>query len=204
MCSLSRVAGPSASKCKNTLAGELPMISKNTSAASATLKRSEQSPEVRENRRQLSRFLVVGVASVATDLAVYRLLVSMAGLPLDVAKGLSYWAGVVVGFFGNKWWTFRSSRRSWAEPFSYAALYAVTMLVNIACNRGVLAALGSNWVAMPIAFLFATGVTTVLNFLGMRLFTFRKGVSDRLQRESDVRSEHFASGTSQTLLRRSA
>jgi putative flippase GtrA len=148
------------------------------------------------------RFLVVGIASVATDWTVYRLLANMAGLPLDVAKGLSYWAGVVVGFFGNKWWTFRSTRRSWVEPFSYAAIYAATMLVNIGCFRGLLALLGENSTAW--AFLVATGATTVLNFLGMRLFTFRKGVADRLQRETKLPSEPFASGISQSVLRRSA
>ena len=98
------------------------MILKNTSAASVAWKQSGPSPETQETRRQLSWFLVVGVASVATDLIVYRILANLAGLPLDIAKGLSYWAGVVIGFFGNKWWTFRSTRRSWTEPVSYAAL----------------------------------------------------------------------------------
>ncbi len=132
--------------------------------------------EHRESRKQLLRFLVVGTSSVAVDFVAYRLLLASAW-PWDVAKGASYLAGVVVGFFGNKWWTFESSRRSAAEPILYFVLYSITLAVNVVCNRGALFALGEGggvW-----AFLFATGVTTVLNFLGMRFVTFRRGVEDR-------------------------
>lgn len=133
--------------------------------------------EARETRKQLARFLVVGTLSVLVDLAIYRLLGAALGWRMDVAKGISYWAGVVVGFVGNKLWTFESSSKSLREPISYLALYAITMLVNIGCNRAALAVLGAESVA--IAFLFATGVTTVLNFVGMKLFTFKAAVEDR-------------------------
>lgn len=134
--------------------------------------------ERRETCKQLLRFLVVGSTSVAVDFLVYRLL-SAGLLSRDVAKAVSYLAGVVVGYFGNKWWTFESARRSAAEPILYLAFYAGTLAVNVACNRAALAILGEKrgvW-----AFLFATGVTTVLNFLGMKRVTFRRGVDDRRQ-----------------------
>lgn len=139
--------------------------------------------ERRETRKQLLRFLVVGSTSVAVDLLVYRLL-GATWLSRDAAKGVSYLAGVVVGFFGNKWWTFESARRSAAEPILYLAVYAVTLAVNVGCNRAALAVLGEGrglW-----AFLLATGVTTVLNFLGMKLVTFRRGIDQR--RQETVRS----------------
>jgi putative flippase GtrA len=98
------------------------------------------------------------------------------GLSIHWSKAISYLAGVVVGFVLNKNWTFRSSRRTWIEPVSYLLLYAVTLGVNIGCNSLVLV-----WLAdqTALAFLVATGVTTVLNFLGMRLVTFRKGIEQR-------------------------
>lgn len=138
--------------------------------------------ERRETRKQLLRFLVVGGTSVAVDFVVYRWLAAVA-VPPDAAKGGSYLAGVVVGFFGNKWWTFESARRSAAEPLLYLALYAVTLAVNVACNRAALAVLGSQ--ATLLAFLLATGVTTVLNFLGMKKLAFRQGIAER--REIEVR-----------------
>lgn len=120
--------------------------------------------------------MVVGLLCVATDLCVYAALST--GLALSVAwsKAISYLAGVAVGFALNKRWTFQSSRRTWTEPVSYLLLYAVTLGVNVGCNALVL-----SWLVdqKAIAFLFATGVTTVINFLGMRLVTFRKGIADR-------------------------
>ena len=51
-------------------------------------------------------------------------------------------------------------------------------------NEAILAGLDGRfdpiW-SKRIAFLLATGVTTVLNFVGMRLFTFRQGIAERMQ-----------------------
>ena len=63
-----------------------------------------------------------------------------------------------------------------AEPATYLGLYAVTLGVNVAVNAGVLAALPG---ATLFAFLAATGLTTVHNYLGLRLLTFRRGVAER-------------------------
>ncbi|MCI0492903.1 MAG: GtrA family protein [Planctomycetes bacterium] len=133
--------------------------------------------EVSETGKQLRRFLVVGVLSVLVDLAAYSALRNGLSAGTNLAKAISYLAGVVVGFVLNKRWTFESARKNWAEPASYLALYAVTLGVNVACNYAVLKLLGmDHWL---IAYLAATGVTTVLNFLGMRAVTFRRGIADR-------------------------
>ncbi len=124
-------------------------------------------------RRQLVRFLVVGTASVAVDLAVYALLTAVSPLGWWLAKGVSYAVGIVVGYFGNKYWTFQSPRRSAAEPVMYLLLYSATLLLNIGCNQLALAALGPPY--KFLAFLFATGITTITNFLGMKFVTFRQG-----------------------------
>jgi putative flippase GtrA len=134
-------------------------------------------PETGETKRQLTRFLVIGSASVAFDFVVYVLLTA-GGLPRAAGKLLSYVAGMLVGFAGNKFWTFRSARRSLGEPLSYALLYALTLCVNVGVNALALAVLGAGHTLL--AFLAAAGVTTVLNFLGMRCVTFRRGVRERL------------------------
>lgn len=118
----------------------------------------------------------MGLLSVAADLSVYAALSTVLALSVTWSKAISYLAGVAVGFALNKWWTFQSSRRTWTEPASYLLLYAVTLGVNVGCNSLVLTWLPDQRL---IAFLFATGVTTVINFLGMRLVTFRKGIADR-------------------------
>jgi putative flippase GtrA/SAM-dependent methyltransferase len=129
--------------------------------------------------KQLLRFLIVGLCCVAVDSSLYHLLGWTVGLPLYLAKAISFMAGVVVGFVGNKLWTFQSRRKSLAEPLTHLALYSVTMLVNVGCNQAVLSVVGSS--ATTVAYLAATAVTTVLNFLGMRLFTFRQGIQQQIK-----------------------
>ena len=123
-------------------------------------------------RTQATRFLVVGVASVAIDYAVYSLLCE-AGISSHVCKGLSYVAGMGLGFYGNKYWTFGSRRRAMSEPLAYCGVYAVSFMVNVCVNAAVLASLGGS--GRLAAFLCATGITTVLNFLGMKYLAFRHG-----------------------------
>lgn len=128
-------------------------------------------------RRQVARFLVVGTLSVIVDFGVYTLLTSFAPLPWGLAKGISYASGVVVGFFGNKFWTFQSPRRRASEPALYLLLYSGTLLLNIGCNQAALWLLGAP--LKLVAFLFATGVTTLTNFLGMKYVAFRRGIEEQ-------------------------
>ena len=136
-----------------------------------------------ELRRQLLRFVIVGTASVAVDAMVYYALTSPLGLPLTPSKGASYVAGMAVGFAGNKLWTFGSVRRAAGEPITYVLIYMTTWALNMACNAWVV-----TWVVpgnRPVAFLAATAVSTVLNFLGMRYITFRRGIAERVERDAE-------------------
>jgi putative flippase GtrA len=131
----------------------------------------------------LRRFLVVGTLAVLVDGSVYYALAAGLNFGTSIAKAVSYLAGVAVGFLLNKRWTFASARPAPGEAATYLALYAVTLGVNVVCNRAMLALVGVEWSAL--AFLVATGVTTALNFLGMRLVTFRKGINERLEQQCD-------------------
>lgn len=110
--------------------------------------------------------------SVVIDFAVYRLLVTQAGYQNDLAKAAGYLSGLVFGFFFNKLWTFESRQARLSEPLLYLAVYSVTFVLNLGINRGILAAFGPS--SMPFAFLFATGASTICNFIGLRLVAFRK------------------------------
>ena len=123
--------------------------------------------------------MIVGLLSVGTDLAVYAGLLT-AGLSTPAAKGLGYLAGMAVGFVLNKTWTFGSRAPAGGEAVTYILLYAVTFAVNIAVNSGVLTMTGgllTGSLHAATAFFVTTGLTTVLNFLGMRFITFRKGIA---------------------------
>jgi putative flippase GtrA len=141
----------------------------------------------KEAKKHLSRFLVIGLASVATDAFFYWWFTYL-GLALTPAKGISYALGMLLGFIGNKFWTFESPVKNATEPLSYALLYALTLIVNMVTNALVFK-FSLNWLgaiikepwqpALLLAFFVATGLTTVLNFLGLRFITFRRGILQR-------------------------
>jgi putative flippase GtrA len=118
---------------------------------------------------QILRFLVIGGTAVLIDLVVYTLLNSFIATAL--AKGASYVSGMAFSYVGNKHWTFGASGGKSLEPFTYACLYGSTLAINVAVNSAALFVLGGEQTAL--AFLIATGVTTILNYLGMRFLTRR-------------------------------
>lgn len=120
-------------------------------------------------RKELLRFMVGGGCAVLVDLLTYKLLM-LPGTERSIAKGISFLLGSCVGFLINKFWTFESGVFSKKEVWRYIILYGCTAVINALVNKGVIA-------LIPIelfGFLCATGVSTVLNFLGQKFFVFRK------------------------------
>lgn len=118
-------------------------------------------------RREISCFIVAGCAAVATDLCVYHLLFT--ALSYELSKGISYVSGTLVAYILNKLWTFRQPKHSWREVFAFVVLYAITFTLNVGVNQFTLLYLP--WFG---AFLCATGVSTIANFLGQKLWVFKR------------------------------
>lgn len=127
--------------------------------------------------RQLFRFVVVGVAATITDFGLYLALLStvLPGL-YDVAKGIGFLAGTTVSFIANKYWTFESTESDSRELGAFVVLYATTLVMNVATNRGMLmvgAELGlAEEVRVPLAFVSAVCVSMVGNFIGQKFWVF--------------------------------
>lgn len=121
------------------------------------------------NIREMLKFLVGGGSAVIVDFIVYKVLLSSGG---DVvwSKGFSYVSGAIVGFIINKLWTFQSKGFSKREIGRYILLYIISALLNAGINKMVLHVVDIT----IVAFLFATGASTVLNFLGQKFFVFVK------------------------------
>lgn len=103
------------------------------------------------------------------DLAAYQIFMAV-GIDRNIAKGISFICGSIVGFIINKLWTFESRIFSKSEIIRYSILYSCTAIINSFVNKTTLT-------IVPIqafGFLCATGVSTVLNFWGQKYFVFRK------------------------------
>lgn len=120
-------------------------------------------------RRELLRFLVGGGSAVTVDYLLYQVFLS-AGIVLSGAKAASFFCGAVVGFLINKLWTFESRRFAMDEIARYGMLYSISAGINAAIHRVVLLLIGIELVA----FFCATGISTIINFLGQKFFVFRR------------------------------
>lgn len=118
--------------------------------------------------KEIWKFLVGGGSAVLTDAVAYALLKQY--IDLSVAKAVSYISGATVGFIINKKWTFESKYFKISEVIKYVVLYAFSAFANTVVNRLVLHLIPS----VSFAFLCATGVSTVINFLGQKFFVFSK------------------------------
>ena len=119
-------------------------------------------------KREMSRFLVAGFCAVGTDMGSYFLLLKV--LPHDYSKGTSFLLGSMVAYCINKYWTFEKKTKPYDEMSKFAILYLSTLGTNVLVNRIVLDLFQSTL----LAFLIATGVSTVLNFIGQKWWVFKR------------------------------
>ena len=119
--------------------------------------------------KEVLRFLVGGGTAVVVDFCIYRLLL-LFSWNMDIAKMISFICGAGVGFIINKFWTFERKQFVIKEVLKYVALYTCTGVINAIVNRCTLSIIN----IQLIGFLVATGVSTVLKFLGQKYVVFER------------------------------
>lgn len=118
-------------------------------------------------KKELKRFLVAGCSAVGIDLISYYFLLQF--FSHDIAKGISFLLGTIVAYIINKYWTFEKHEKSYAEVLKFGILYSMTLSANIIVNKIVL-----NITSIVfLGFLVATGVSTILNFIGQKFWVFK-------------------------------
>lgn len=120
------------------------------------------------NKQEILKFLVGGGTAVIVDFFTYKIFM-MLGLERTIAKTLSFICGSIVGFIINKYWTFKSPKFQIKEILKYTVLYILTAFINSQVNKYTLLLFGNEM----FAFLCATGVSTILNFLGQKFLIFK-------------------------------
>jgi putative flippase GtrA len=124
-------------------------------------------------KRELSIFLIVGSLTVLFDYLSYLSLVWSGLLGVDIAKATSFLAATVFAYFANRIWTFGHKSAVSGSAWRFLVLYAATLGANVFVNALALAVLSDVTAAIQICFLLATGVSSILNFWGMKLFVFK-------------------------------
>jgi putative flippase GtrA len=126
----------------------------------------------RHNWIQLAKFCVVGASGYVVNLAVYWTSINWAGFHYAIAATISFLVAATSNYTFNRAWTFAHAR----GHFGYQGLrfFVVSGLVY-AANLLLLTALveGPGVGKLP-AQAIAVVVVTPLNFLGNKLWSFRR------------------------------
>jgi dolichol-phosphate mannosyltransferase len=136
--------------------------------------RASRVPEavrLRENWVQLVKFGVVGASGYVVNLAVYTLLLKAAGLHYVAAATGSFLLAASWNYWWNRTWTFRAQRGHFGIQGMRFFIVSATLY---GANIGVLAALVSSGLGKIVAQSLAIILVTPLNFLGNKLWSFRR------------------------------
>jgi putative flippase GtrA len=136
--------------------------------------RATRALRARHNWVQLAKFCVVGASGYVVNLAVYWATLNWAGLHYAIAATVSFLVAASSNYTFNRAWTFAHQR----GHFAYQGLrfFAVSGLVYLT-NLGLLALLvekGGLHDRKTLAQAIAIVVVTPLNFLGNKLWSFRR------------------------------
>jgi dolichol-phosphate mannosyltransferase len=125
----------------------------------------------RGNWEQLAKFCVVGASGYAVNLAVYSSLLKGADLHYAPAATCSFLVAATSNYTLNRHWTFRAQRgRVHIQGARFLAVSTVVYLANLALLSGLVGAGVGKIVAQAIAIV----LVTPLNFVGNKLWSFRR------------------------------
>ena len=132
------------------------------------------------------KFGIVGASGMIVDFGVLILLRDLVGLPDLWANTISFTAAATSNYFLNRIWTFRSKDKEVGKEY---AKFLIVSIIGLGINNGVLYLSSLLWpqaysatisllgINIDVFYLFklvAIAVTTLWNFFGNMLFTFRQ------------------------------
>jgi putative flippase GtrA len=140
-------------------------------AEQGTIERARRALGRRHNWLQLGKFCAVGASGYLVNLAVYALLLRGADLHYLLAATGSFLVAVTNNYIWNRVWTFRGQR----GHVAYQGLrFLVVSTIALAANLVLLYGLVRLGVGELPAQALAIVLVTPLNFVGNKLWSFKK------------------------------
>jgi putative flippase GtrA len=144
---------------------------RSSAAASVTRSRAGQALRRRRNWVQLAKFSVVGASGYVVNLVVYTALLKGAGLHYALAATGSFVVAVTNNYTWNRLWTFHEQR---GHVGWQGLRFLIVALFAYGANLGILAAFVESGMNKILAQAIAVILVTPLNFLGNKLWSFRR------------------------------
>jgi putative flippase GtrA len=124
---------------------------------------------------RLGRFAIVGLANTVLGLAIIFACKALLGMPDALANFVGYATALLLGFSLNRRWTFAYDGSSATAFIRYLLVLACAYAANLATVVASISLLGiDSYLAQ------AAGIApyTLTNYLGSRLFAFRKAAAE--------------------------
>ncbi len=90
-----------------------------------------------------------------------------------IAKAGGFVIGTLFAYFANRFWTFNNNLYARGSFWRFIILYSITLAANVIVNSVTLQNLTNTTSSLQKAFLLATAVSALLNFLGLKFFVFK-------------------------------
>ena len=120
---------------------------------------------------QLAQFGVVGATGYAVNLGVYALLLKWAGLHYLLAAIGAFAVAVTNNYLLNRYWTFRGDRGHFGQQ---GIRFLVVALISLGANLLILHLLVQAGWGKIVSQAAAVVLVTPLNFVGNKLWSFRR------------------------------
>ena len=125
----------------------------------------------RHNWTQLGKFCAVGVSGYAVNLAVYTALLNGANLHYRLAATGSFVVAVTNNYLWNRLWTFKHNR---GHVGFQALRFFIVALIAYAGNLVILSVLVELGLGKIVSQAIAIVLVTPANFIGNKLWSFRR------------------------------
>lgn len=144
-------------------------------------------------KKQIFVFIIIGIFTVLLDFFTYKYFLYLLhdfkinNLYLEMfSKTTGFLMGTLFAYFANKYITFKKQNYKGKTLLRFIFLYSSTLSINVVSNSIIILILNKinykNILFIDInisindiyllAFLFATGLSATLNFVGMKWFVF--------------------------------
>jgi putative flippase GtrA len=124
---------------------------------------------------QLAKFGLIGVSNTVIDLGLYTFLIYLSdtasGLAIILFKTLSVAVAIINSYIWNKYWSFQKKElRDVSKEFThFVSVSLVGLVLNVAITSFI-----TNLVSPVFGFNQASALVLLWNFLGYKLFVFKK------------------------------
>ena len=119
---------------------------------------------------EIYKFIIIGIIAVSIDAFVYYLLGNFEFFSYEISKRISFICGAAFAFFFNRSYVFQIKHKNISQILGFSILYLISFLCNAFSHDFIL-----NKLSVPtVAFIFATTVSTIINYLGQKFIVFKK------------------------------